>query len=201
MGLLNIIDVRTVDVSFVLMPIEPTTGSSKERLPMPKLDTTNIYKDEILAALPNLNRADLEAVKAITISLLGGRVSNVSNGATTAPETIFEALTAAISRPMPYSSLPPALVKHYEANFPSLIIFFNKYFKGWDSNKITQTGFLRMIFGLIAYDLKERGATPSVGALIYNLPRIYEIVDNAFPDYLKSNMGHMILKMFKKKSI
>lgn len=162
---------------------------------------TGVNRDQILGALPGLNRSDLEAIQAVIIQLLGGRTSNVSNEASTARQTVFDALTAAISRPMPYSGLPPALAKHYDANFPNLIIFFDKYFKGWDSNKITQTGFLRMIFGLIARDLKEREATPSVGSLIYNLPRIYEIVDNAFPNYLKSNMGHMILKMFKKRRV
>jgi len=153
-------------------------------------------KDDILTALPSLNRADLEAVQAVALSLLKGRPSN---GAVIAPQTVFDALVATLGRPMPYSSLPPTLAKYYDANSPGLIIFFNKYFKGWDSNQITQTGFLRMIFSLIVYDLKERGAPPSIAALIYNLPRIYEIVDNAFPGYLKANMGHMILKMFKKR--
>jgi len=156
-------------------------------------------KDEILTALPSLKRADLEAIQAMATSLLAGCVGVASNKGT-AQQTTFDALAATISRPMPYSSLTPALAKHYEANFPNLIIFFDRHFKGWDSNKITQTGFLRMIFGLIAADLKGREAIPSVGSLIYNLPRIYEIVDNAFPGYLKANMGHMILKMFKKRN-
>jgi len=158
-------------------------------------------KDQILTALPSLSHPELEAVQAMALSLLGGRVSNVSNEANTTRQTVFDALTAAISHPMPYSNMPAALAKHYDAAFPSLIYFFDKYFKGWDSNKITQTGFLRMIFSLMAHELKERGVAPSVGSLIYNLPRIYEIVDNAFPDYLRRNMGHMLLKVFSKKKV
>lgn len=161
---------------------------------------TQLTKDDILAALPNLNRSELEAIHAIAASLLNGRVSNISNEGVTVRQTIFDALAVTIARPMPYASMPLALAKQYEAYFPDLVIFFDKHFKGWDSNKITQTGFLRMIFGLIAADLKARKVPLSIGAIISNLPRIYEIVDNAFPDYLEANMGDLILKIFTKRS-
>lgn len=156
-------------------------------------------KDQILTALPSLSRPELEAVQAVALSLLGGRVSHASNEASIARQTVFDALAATISHPMLYFNMPASLAKHYDAAFPSLIYFFDQYFKGWDSNKITQTGFLRMIFSLIAADLKEHEITPSIAMMVHNLPRIYEVVDNAFPDYLRCNRGHMILKMFNRK--
>jgi hypothetical protein len=161
---------------------------------------TVISKDEILVALPSLNRAELEAVQATAGHLLGGRVSGAPNGATTAPQVLFDALAATVARPIPYSMLPANLTKQYEAHFPSLVIFFDRYFKGWDSNRTTQTGFLRMIFSLMAADLKVRKVAPSVQALIYSMPRIYEIVDSAFPEYLENDKGHMNLKMFLRRS-
>lgn len=156
-------------------------------------------KDQILTALPRLSRPELEAVQAVATSLLGGRVSNLPSKASQTAEVLFDALAATVSHPVPYSSLPPHLASRFDRHVPNLIVFFDLHFKGWDSHKMVQTGFLRMIFSLIAAHLKEYGVTPSIAMLINNLPRIYEIVDNAFPGYLENNMGYMILKMFNRK--
>lgn len=156
-------------------------------------------KDQILTALPSLSRPELEAVQAVALSLLGGRVSRLSPKASQTAEIIFDALAATISHPTPYGSMPNHLASQFDRHSANLIIFFDQYFKGWDDSKIVQTGFLRMIFSLIAGDLREHGITPSIAMLIRNLPRIYQIVDNAFPGYLRGNMGHMILKVFAKR--
>ncbi|SRR6266852_4417557 len=154
-----------------------------------------LTKDQILGALPNLSQADLAMVHAMSGQLLAP-----TQGMSDTKQVLFDALAATISHPMPYSNMPTNLASQFERHFPDLLLFFDKHFKGWDSNKIVQTGFLRMIFSLIADDLKRHGVTPSIGMLVHNLPRIYEIVDNAFPNYLKNNMGHMILKIFSKRN-
>lgn len=155
-------------------------------------------KESIFGALPKLSRDDLVAVHLMAGHLLGAATAPIDEGAGTANQAIFNALVAALGLPLAYSSFNlTSSAKLFEKKLPSLIEFLNVNFKGWDAKKVTQLAFLRMLFGLLVDDLKEREVTPSMGILISNMGRIPEVFDNAFPFYRESGLGKVILKKFQ----
>lgn len=156
-----------------------------------------LTKEHILGALPSLERVELEAVHAMAGHLLGATAAN-GPGANPIGRIVFEALAAALGLTMPYSSYSPTATRQFEKRLPQLLAFFSDEFKSWDSNKVLQTAFLRMMFELLVDDLKERNVTPTVGILVTNMPRLREVFDNAFPNYLACGMGPMIIKNLAK---
>ncbi len=156
-----------------------------------------LSKEQILKGLPYLERADLEAVHAVAGHLLGGATGANPNGGATLGQTVFEALQATLGRAMPYSGLSARTNQRLSNRLPDLTKTLDQHFRGWDSNKVAQIAFLRMIFGLLAQDLKNRGVTPTFGIMIVNLNRVQEVVQNAFPDYLEAGLGRIILAGIK----
>lgn len=156
-----------------------------------------MQKDEILGVLPTLDRTSLEAIHALTGALLG------ATGAIDSPlppqqAVCFNALVSALGASIAYASLANTQTgKLFNKRMPDFITFLDTNFKGWDSNKITQLAFLRMIFTLIKDDLQKRDVTPSVGMVVSNMIRIRDVFEQAFPGYLSGGMGEVILKRFK----
>lgn len=151
-------------------------------------------KDEILAALPKLTQSELEVVHGLSGHLLGVARLPVTGTA----QAIINALLTATGQPTGYlNPLAATQWKAFEARVANLTLFLNQHFKGWDDNKITQLAFLTMLFQLLTDDLKRHGVKPTLGVMLINLKRIPQIFDDAFPDYLESGMGHVILSKFK----
>jgi len=150
-------------------------------------------KDEILAALPKLKQADLEAVHALAGHLLGLVPANAAQGGGPA----FDALVTALGLSMAYQTLMGTKAGQiFNKRVPELVKYLDSHFAGWDDNKLSQLAFLQFLYGLIITDLKERNVTASVGMVISNMSRIPELLENAFPGYLRSGMGEVILRQF-----
>lgn len=157
-----------------------------------------ISKDQILAALPNLQKSDLEAIHAISGSLLAGATgASASSGAVPLAPMIFDALVSAVGATTAYSSYSPTATRQFEKRVPDLTKFLDAHFTGWDNNKVGQIAVLRMLFGLIADDLRGRGVNPTIGMLVVNMGRIAEVFENAFPGYLESGIASVVLKNFR----
>lgn len=154
-------------------------------------------KDKILAALPKLERVDLEAVHAIAGSLLAGATGPSNSAAVPLAPMVFDALVTAIGATMPYSSYSPTATRQFEKRVPDLIKFLDTHFTGWDRNKVAQIAVLRMLFGLIADDLRGRGVKPNIGTMVVNMGRIADVFDGAFPGYLESGIASVVLKNFR----
>lgn len=153
-------------------------------------------KEEVLAALPKLSRADLEAVAAVAAHLLGaGGALPVE--ATPLAITLFEALGGALGRSISPLNAPAKVIAQVNAKGPPLAAVLTQGFPGWDARKTTQLAFLRMLMGLLMDDLSNRGVTPSLGVVVTNLQRIPEVFDTSFPDYRASGLGPLILKRFQ----
>jgi hypothetical protein len=158
-------------------------------------------KDDILGALPNLNRADLETVHAMAGSLLGGRLGNVAVEATPQAQIIFDALTGAIGSTMAYKALPTAQARAFNKRVVQLNHFLTDEVGLWKENRITQLAFLRMMFGLIVSDLTTRlvPVQTSMGIMIMHIGRIPVLFDQAFPGYRQSNMMGLVLSKFRSE--
>lgn len=151
-----------------------------------------------MAALPSLARADLEAVHGLCTHLLGA-TGTAQPGALGAGLALYDALVTALGASVPYSALPTDSARRFRKAVPHFIKFLDTNFVGWDSNKITKTAFLRMLFTLLVTDLKGRGVSPSVNIIIVNMGRMSEVFDNSFPNYLENKLGHVILKQYARK--
>ena len=132
-----------------------------------------------------------------TPSPIIGRTGAVQNVAGTACQLTLNALAATAGLTNATISLPERTQNQFNAKCPKFISFLNEHFKGWDANKNSQLAFLKMLFELLADDLKERGVNPTVGIMVASLGRIPELIDAAFPDYRASGMTDLILRHFK----
>lgn len=156
-------------------------------------------KDEILAALPALTRPELEAIQAVTSSLLGAATAAFEPGAGTLAAGLLNALCVAVNAAVTPSTLAGTTAgKTFNKHLPAVTKFLDAHFKGWDANKLVQTAFLSMLMELLRDDLKERGVTPSLGIMVTNLLRLPEVFSNAFPNYLEAGLGDMVLRHFSK---
>ena len=158
-----------------------------------------LTKDQILAALPKLSQADIAAIAAMATSLSAGRTAAPDKRGAAAGSAIFDALQAAVGATMPYETFMATRngTKLHAQGIPHLELFLDKHFKGWNNNRVSQQAFLSFMFELLADDLKERGVTPTLGIMVVNLNRVHEVFENAFPGYIASGMGKLILKNFQ----
>lgn len=155
-----------------------------------------MIKDEILAALPKLSRAELEVIHGLAGHLLGTSGLPLTG----AGQTVLNALLTAIGQPAGYFDVIAASQRRsFEARVGNLTKFLNENFDGWAENKLTEQAFLTELFRLLVTDLKNRGVKPSLGVMLLNIRRIPEVFDNAFPGYRESGLGKVVLEAFKPK--
>lgn len=161
-----------------------------------------MIKDEILTALPLMSHSDLMAIHAMAGHLLQPHPLGGNDGASTLAPILFDALQATAGGTVPYASV--ALTKTGKLlikNAPNVEQFFNKHFKGWDKNKIVKLAFIQLMTMLLSDDLKERGVTPTLGIMVANLNRLPEVFRNAFPGYLETGVGPLLLKKLTSASV
>jgi hypothetical protein len=125
---------------------------------------------------------------------LQGRTGAVDEGATPLGQVVFSALVAALGRPT--APLTGPIAKQLNKRLTNLTDFLNRDLRGWDKNKISQQAFLRMLFRLLASDLKNRNVTPTLGILITNMQRLPEVFDASFPGYREAGIAHIIFDQF-----
>ena len=162
-----------------------------------------ITLSQILAALPKLNQADLEAIQATAQTLINGRTAVSGKSATTVSLAVFNALQGAIGLNNAYAAIAPTKWgKQFEKQVPILIEYLNLNFKGWDKNKVVQTAFLSMIFELLVADIRKRHFGLNgvgFGTAVLNMGQIPRVIDDAYPDYRENGMLGMVLKQFQGK--
>lgn len=152
-------------------------------------------KDEILAALPALTRPELEAIQAVTSSLLGAATAAFEPGAGTLAAALLNALCVAVNAAVTPSTLAGTTAgKTFNKHLPAVSKFLDAHFRGYDANKLVELAFLRLLADLLRDDLKNRGVTPTIGIMVTNLTRLPEVFDNAYPNYLEAGMGSFILQ-------
>jgi hypothetical protein len=152
--------------------------------------------NDIIAALPTLNKKELEAVIAVATQLAG-----VSNAPTSplAGHT-FDAIAWALGSPATLGIMPLALQKQLAKKLPALTLLFNSEFKGWNSTKNLQILFLRHMMILLRDDLIRLKLRPSPKLMIDHLSRMEEAFDNSFPFYRISGLGNWFVNKIKRET-
>ena len=148
-------------------------------------------KGQILALLPSLNKADLAAVMAACNGLLGP----VHGAGASQADEVFNALGAALglANGATLRDMSPKTVKKFHQQLPILVSLLDRDFKKWNDNKVKQEAFLRLLFELLANDLRSINIKPSYTTMVMSLHRMAEVFDVAFPEYRKSGLGSLIL--------
>jgi hypothetical protein len=158
-------------------------------------------KDSILAALPKLKPDDLKQVHAVAASLLAALGKPADAALSVGYDTglaIFDALVSAAGVTATMQSLPVSLVQRFDRQWPALVTFLDANFKGWNDNKVSRAAFLRHLFDLIQKEVRVH-TKPTPLTMINNMHRLPEVLDKAYPNYLKSGLGHLIISRFKRQ--
>lgn len=155
-------------------------------------------KDAALALLPKLKPAELEAVIAVANNLLSGaHTGGKQAAATPLAATFIAALSAALNLTGSHANLPPTVTKALDKRLPDTVAFFNEHFKGWDTKKVGQMAFLRMMFDALRDDLKRRGVAPNYTTMINNMPHLRRVFESQFPGYIDAGATEIIMRRFK----
>lgn len=156
-------------------------------------------KDDILAALPKLKLEDLTIIHSMAAHLISGHTTPQNNAAGTLAALIFNALSGPLNVTQPYANIVNTKWgRQFDAKVPELAKWLDKNFDGWSANKMTQLAFLQWLFTLLVDDLKQRNVPRSLAMAVTNLGQIPRIVENAYPGYLESGFGKLILSNFQK---
>lgn len=143
---------------------------------------------KIIAQLPTLSRAELSAVKGAADSLLGPQAAAIEQAAT----PLFKTLQRALGANVGFSAFTQMKAyKPFKAAEPVITQFIAQNWPGID-RRMTQAMLGMMIDALLA-DLKGRGLPLSLGTVCNNLMRAPQVLRNAFPGYLESGHGQIIL--------
>lgn len=155
-------------------------------------------KDQILAELPKLSLEELTIVHSVSQSLIIGRTAKQLEPASALAAMVFDALSGPLNVTMGYATMAGTKWgRQFEKKVPDLANWLDKHFAGWSDNKITQLAFLRMLFTMMSNDLKRRNLPRSLAMAVTNLDQIPRIIENAFPGYIESGMGQIILQRFQ----
>jgi hypothetical protein len=154
-------------------------------------------KDSVLAALPSLTVDELIAVQTVCASLLKAHTGALPAQADAGTIAIFNALAATSGACISLDSLSPTLRKAFDNKVLAFTSFLDKGFKGWDNSRVSQYAFLRSMFDLLKANLIAIGLNPSLTLLINHLHRMPQIIDDAYPGYIWSGVGDLILRHFQ----
>lgn len=150
-------------------------------------------KNQVLAALPKLTKADLATVRAAVDHLLGPQ-----QGATLTAPPLFNALAGLIGNRVTYQAFTTmGAYKHWAKNVTTVDEFITEHFP--DTSKVLSAALLRFLMELIVDDLKGRKVPATLGSITVNLGRLPEIFESAFPGYLESGAAHLIVKAMVKR--
>ena len=150
-----------------------------------------LTKDQIIGALPTLSQSDLTAIKAVTVALLGHGLPDAVNGPNGPSAWLFEALAGVLG--VSYG-LQSGSAKQFNKSAPVFLKFVEEHFSSSLTKKVNGVAVMRTLLMLIIDDLKGRGVPVSLGSVIVNMPRMPEVFDTAFPNYLSSGLAALIIK-------
>lgn len=146
----------------------------------------------IIAQLPTLDRAGLSAVKGAADSLLGLHTAPIEQAAT----PLFKVLTYALGANVGFSAFSQTKAyRQYKQADAAIGQFMAQSWPGLD-RRMGQAVMGLMVDCLLA-DLKARGLPLSMGMVCNNLMRAPQCLRDAFPGYLESGHGQIILDHIK----
>ena len=146
-----------------------------------------ITKDQILAALPNLNPEALQAIGAACRAFTGG-ASNYQPESTQA--WLATAVGAVIGGNAPLNG---AALKAFNKNAPLALGFMTEHFAKALENKTTALALMRYLLRLLANDLQNMKVPVTRVTLAQNLHRVGEVFENSFPGYAPHKVTMLVL--------
>ena len=148
-------------------------------------------KDQILAALPQLNQADLIAIRAVTDALIAPGIGHAKAGTQSGPtQWLIEAMGAVLGHPIHLNGLT---AKAFNKNAPIALAFINGQFKPAMGNKVAALALMRYLIKLLADDLNKMKVSVTRATLTQHLHRLGEVFNNAFPGYAEGQAASLIM--------
>jgi hypothetical protein len=151
---------------------------------------------KIIATLPTLTKADLAAVRGAADALLGPQAAPTGTPAT----PLFEAVTRALGLRLGFAAFSQtATYKPYKRGEQAIADFLGTAFQApWD--RVTLNAMMQLLTECLTDDLKARKVPLSLGTLCNNLERAPQVFHDAFPGYIESGHGNIILRQITGKN-
>jgi hypothetical protein len=148
----------------------------------------------IIATLPTLTKADLAAVRGAADALLGPQAAPIDTPAT----PLFEAVTRALGLRLGFAAFSQtATYKPYKRGANAIAGFLGTAFPDAE-NKVTRNALHGLMLECLIDDLKARRVPISLGTLCNNLERCPQVFRDAFPGYIESGHGNIILRQITR---
>lgn len=148
-------------------------------------------KDEIIAALPGLSKADLTAIKAVVGALLDKGVPKVPLATNNPQAWLFEALRATVTSP---HHMTTTAQKAFNKNAPIALAFIAGAFDGVLANRAKAQALMRYLLGLLVEQMKRQKILVTQSSVAINLHRLERAFDDAFPDYTRAGVGMLVMR-------
>ena len=148
----------------------------------------------IIATLPTLTKADLAAVRGAADALLGPQAAPIDTPAT----PLFEAVTRALGLRLGFAAFSQtATYKPYKRGEVAIADFLGTAFQApWD--RVTLNAMMQLLIECLTDDLRARRVPLSLGTLCNNLERVPQVFRDAFPGYIESGHGNIILRQITR---
>ena len=153
-----------------------------------------ITKDQILSALPYLDEPALQAIVSAAKGLLAGRATPLASISNDPQAWLYEALTATLAVTYPPSWHTTPTGKLFARNAPTLLKFYTDAFGSEMHKRIAALGIMRFGFDLLAQHLFRKSIPLSTGVMVRNMDGIPALLKMAFPNYIESGMGNVIVQ-------
>jgi hypothetical protein len=150
----------------------------------------------IIATLPTLTKADLAAVRGAADALLGPQAAPTDTPAT----PLFEAVTRALGLRLGFAAFSQtATYKPYKRGEQAIADFLGTAFQA-PRDRVTLNAMMQLLIECLTDDLKARRVPLSLGTLCNNLERAPQVFRDAFPGYIESGHGSIILRQITGKN-
>lgn len=143
---------------------------------------------KIIAQLPSLSRAELSAVKGAADSLLGPQATSIEQPAT----PLLTEITRALGLKLGFSAFGQTRAyKQFKPAEQAIELFLQQNFGRLDRR--TGQAIMGLMVDCLIADLKAQGLPLSMGVVCNNLMRAPQALRDAFPGYLESGYGQLII--------
>lgn len=152
-----------------------------------------LSKDKILQALPTFSKSELNEILQLCTSLLNEGDEETDGKA----ELWFNAFVATLGSKQRFGHVKKTAVgAALRRNAADAEAFLNSVLPEQIKRKLGRAAVRRFLAELLIADLKRIKLTPTPRILANNLPRLAEVVDDAFPHYRASGLTHLIFDRF-----
>ena len=148
-----------------------------------------------MGALPSLSQPDLLAIKTLAGALLHEGAPDTQNNPENAQGWLFVALAGVLNM----GHRLPDSIRPFNKNAPVFLGFVATHFSQVMHKKIDALAVMTGLLRLLSTDLKARGIPVTYNTMASHLPRIAEVFENAFPNYLDSGLAGLFVKDVRKQ--